>query len=444
LGEFDMPITSEEDASYAGDPQTVTLIIWPPSRLPTIRYANQQLHSGFPSEGHVALKTYKGGTTGQGEYISFWPGKCKEWNQQQADDLDLCHKDVSHFHTEDDDDLVKRDTTLRPKKIHLHSLNIEAINQLYKEMVEQKINWSPRNNCADIVLALLEAGGLYNRLSTKKYGWKTIFLVGYLSNEIFDKSVESIYRHLLMFFKIGSSLDVSLDQDVNFRWDLWVGGFNGGLKYLFNIQTIDTPFLPSNTLISAAMNAIFSYFLMSSFSSLLSNKALWPKIMKNRIAQHDAIIAASISFLKPFVMPTIFHLLRNPFDQRGNYMIYTGKGTYWSMSISNLRLFWGRLVIFILRDSHISSRFSKNLVTPAIIFSPILIYMINLGIQYFFNTTTLPANILHLANQLKKKEGRLDIKKVSTLSNIRASVNENKKFFSIGLVGVGASFQVCK
>src|ERR1700722_6691709 len=58
-----------------------TVITWPPTRSSHIRKENRGSHLDFPSEGHSALKTYSGGSTGNGVYVSFWPGKCREWNK---------------------------------------------------------------------------------------------------------------------------------------------------------------------------------------------------------------------------------------------------------------------------------------------------------------------------------------------------------------------------
>lgn len=46
----------------------VTILTWPPFT---------SIRDSALSEGHSALRTYRGGARGKGVYVSFWPGENK-------------------------------------------------------------------------------------------------------------------------------------------------------------------------------------------------------------------------------------------------------------------------------------------------------------------------------------------------------------------------------
>ena len=120
----------------------VTVLTWPSS----YHFDKSTRHSAL-SEGHSALRTYRGGPNGKGVYVSFWPGEnklvlsCGQKNLENKDDPSLCHQNISHFHSPDDDDLAYRNyPNITSKAIELEGLNVEIINKLLLKKKNKNYN----------------------------------------------------------------------------------------------------------------------------------------------------------------------------------------------------------------------------------------------------------------------------------------------------------------
>jgi len=103
-----MPHLNDEDNSSSL--KRLSILIWPASESIEKEKTQKQgrmrnvIHF-FRSQGHAALRTFKGGSNGEGIYVSFWPGLCEKRNESNSDPL-LCRKNKAHFHTRSEDDLT--------------------------------------------------------------------------------------------------------------------------------------------------------------------------------------------------------------------------------------------------------------------------------------------------------------------------------------------------
>lgn len=172
------------------DTKQITLMFWKGT------YSITSGRKGSASPGHIALKTYMGGLNGSGYYISFWPGRCREWHSTRPY---LCQESKDHFHTRDMDDLVELKP---PEEIHLYNLNVETINEEFRNFCESKfkwgilgssfINWNKASmNCAGLVFYLLKRAGILNSIPTYTFFNREIMRLEIKSE------IKIITKHLL-------------------------------------------------------------------------------------------------------------------------------------------------------------------------------------------------------------------------------------------------------
>ncbi len=281
------------------DDAKVTVITWPPS------YSSGNSRHSYLSEGHSALRTYSGGPDGKGVYISFWPGKnkwflsCAEQNQENKDDISLCHQPITHFHSSDDDDLAYRNNgDIKPKTNEIIGLNIEAINKAALNKKEFSQEWTPYYNCSDLTLELLERGGLYKLVDVRRYGWKTIVSFGYLTsivlletiNLLWSLAVQARYRKLpamiadLKKRKVKQYSFIVYSEPV-----LWFLG-RLGLK-------LNNPYyVLSELVISGVIGALLAGYTTYQYSLYSFAKSKIPKKFARTVALKDALKAGVIAF----------------------------------------------------------------------------------------------------------------------------------------------------
>lgn len=145
----------------------VTVYTWPGETSSIAVTFRNWLFASYANLGHSALRTYSGGETGKGFYVSFYPGNCNVHARTPS-----CRKSISHFHTWNQEN---RDGAVA---VDIYRVDVEAINQAFQTMHDGNMDavrqWSTQHNCSDVVLALLEAGGFCHHLH--QYSWKSTVL----------------------------------------------------------------------------------------------------------------------------------------------------------------------------------------------------------------------------------------------------------------------------
>ena len=142
--------------------------------------------------GHSALRTWSGGENGTGIYVSFYPGHTRKKGSVDQ----KCKQSVAHFHT------LKQESIDGIEKIDLYGLDVEAINQAFKLLHDENMTsrkpWSTRFNCSDLVLELLETGGIHKKISLRRYDEASIIILGILFSQM---SLEFVRLHPFLLEK---------------------------------------------------------------------------------------------------------------------------------------------------------------------------------------------------------------------------------------------------
>jgi len=425
--------------------------------------------------GHSALKTYSGGSSGKGVYVSFYPGDCDigcdlflmssnnvstfklseknklylyrdnegffyciENNQkkkylpeklvpkslkhasfdQPAKNpakcankeiytavLEITHekdhtrdknprrvascvKSVSHFHRWNQE--MSKETIEKAISIDLFGLNIDLINQAFQELHDSDMNshrlWSSRYNCSDVVLFLLEKGGIFDKINPSRYGWKTISIIGVLNGILAPRIFQFWFIRAIPYIFSGGMKKI--DQKIYYKTDFskWypVNHPNQLAKSI-----IDFAFL-FITFTGGAFSIIMTYlYSLASYS-----KTSLPLKYYNTSCLIDAmkagIFGVIITTLEPIAIrntPVIRKLIF--------YVNETIEGY-----IDNNLTSWFAHTILKSMDEHKDVHWYKYPAKFSAVFlfilCPFLFVSFSLMPKYFFDTTTTPNHVLNV------------------------------------------------
>ncbi len=160
------------------------------------------------SYGHIALKIVPNEEIPEvHEYISFWPGTCKQHNQHRQDAY-LCNADTAHFHTKDQDDLTYGDRLA--ETIVLTTLDVNSIIESYMRFKQGNFMWSTfgssplaseeRRNCVGLSLMLLNHGGFQKYISD-------YYVYGLIIGGISSLPIISYFAYMFYMIKLGIEWD---------------------------------------------------------------------------------------------------------------------------------------------------------------------------------------------------------------------------------------------
>ena len=353
----------------------VTILTWP--AFTSIR------HSAL-SEGHSALRTYRGGPENKGIYASFWPGdnqwalSCAKQNKNNKEDTSLCHQNVSHFHTADDDDLAYRNfPEVKPNVVDLTGLDIKIINQAFIQKKENSPQWSPQYNCSDLVLELLEKGGLYQKINIRRYGWKTVMALGIFSGFVLLDLIDFFWV-LITTRRINYVLDNN-DKDFFFLYSYTPSEW---ILSRLNIFPSKPYFLLACRFFDGLTGGVSTGFLTYYYALCSFLKSNIPKEIIYSFAKRDAFIAGAIAFLSPIL--------------------------YYPYLIRNLL-------------SYLQLKINKNMSN---IFFPLTMIAFNILVvalpsffKYLFDKTTTPRQIYNLLQLVDERSGIKFIKRQEVKEN---------------------------
>ena len=364
----------------------VTILTWPP--FTSIR------HSAL-SEGHSALRTYCGGPEGKGVYVSFWPGEnpwalsCAQQNQKNNEDASLCHQNISHFHTQDDDDLAYRNfPEVKPNVIDLIGLDVKIINQNFIKKKESVPEWTPQYNCSDLIFELLEKSGLHQKVNVRRYGWKTVTSLGIFSGFILLDTIEFFWALITTARMKNAFTARKNNKDLFFAYlytpSEWILSRLG-------IFPSNPHFFLAGKIADGAIGGLSASFLTSYYSLFSFIKSNIPKDIVYSFVKRDAYIAGAIAFLSPIL--------------------------YYPYLIRHLLSSW---------QLKINKKMSSILLPLTMITFNVLIIGLPSFLKYLFDTTTTPRQIYNLVQQVDEKRGVKFIKRQEIKENPESSSQTDK------------------
>lgn len=380
--------------------EKVTVITWPPS------YSSGAPRHSYLSEGHSALRTYRGGPDGEGVYISFWPGKnkwfqnCAEQNRKHRDDPFLCHQTITHFHSVVDDDLAYRNYgDIEPETHEIVGLNIEAINKAALNIKDLQPKWTPYYNCSDLTLELLERGGLYKLVDVRRYGWKTIVSFGCFTSVVLLEIINLVWASALdervkKFPAFVAEVEKKTTGAFSFiiysEPVLWLLG-SLGLK-------LNNPYYQlSELIISGMLSSLLAGYTTYQYSLYSFEKSKIPKKFIRSLAFKDALKAGIIAFSADAIDFFSFYYFKK----------------FLFPSFRNL------FFLYFLKDLAERKKTHNigNYYLFSVLISNLLLVCFPIVLKYLLDTTTTPKQIQKLA------------KKAEKLNAVRA-INETKVNFS--------------
>ena len=353
---------------------------WPASTTSSARAQGQM--------GHSALRTYNGGSDSDGVYVSFYPGDCNTQNRHP-----MCKKSKPHFHSWNHDD---RNVA---EKIDLDGLDVSAISTAFEKMHDGNMNsikpWSPQYNCSDVVLKLLEIGGIDPYIGLRRYDFLNKSLLGGLignfailflnelylkfSNEIISNYTRNCIATKTYNPNAGEIMKVFDHGLIVHTQILKMFDFSDRLLYLINIRKSILSYNIANGIMGSIFTSMFSYlfFLRISRKTELSYKT------RSKFALIDSIKTALTSFAASMLISTTSTILSYLSYRKS----YADPASTFSRYISiSTKLFYGYLTPkFLLK---ITNDFKKLYMLELFGFVG-LISVLSFP-KYFYDTTTTP------------------------------------------------------
>jgi len=440
---LEMPDQKKGENTNTDKSGCVTIYTWPASENSSDRIQGMM--------GHSALRTYSGGSTGKGVYVSFYPGNCDRKPRVAS-----CRKIMSHFHTWNQE--MSKETIDKATFTDLYGLDINLINQDFQELHNDEMNshkpWSNRYNCSDVVLSLLGSGELFKKVDCRPYGWKSIFLASLIAS-----NVTRNFTNLGLFIILEKIMKRSYFRDPLITALLLNNNFDN--EYLFQQlgnqfdKKNETPIQPVidmlNTDVEDSFLRIFYYKSIDSIAScvgaipitysyfLLVNKRVGlPAYLCYRNALTDTLIAGLVSISEKLIY-LLARAIISPFSIQIAFGNFPGEFIEKRASIFSGKL-WNMLLMDNLATNSAKSAI-KAFVTVTLILIPILLF------KYFYETTTTPQHVCEIVKQaeltLQSPDQNIGIQKRENINNysgffknISGKFYENKYTILAGL-GIG-------
>lgn len=395
----------------------VTIYTWFGNEFPIETY--QDNGSGTRGRmGHSALQTYGSSSGESGIYASFYQGDC-----HIAKRIPSCRKSISHFHTKNQEMNKANKSTVT--SVDLFGLDVEAIHQAFHELHDDAMNsrkeWSPRNNCSDVVLFLLQKGGLFEKINYNPFGFLSIGIISTISGDIFRATMESLWTFRIFYslFRLQNlksiaikendylkvnELDILLDE-ISRRPVSLIRSLTSSRMISFMVITIYkyTPdFIKKRIRIPAyidgihASSELFIEGLLDVSGSLLGMQTISRLILTNKyhlpdtgqIIKNNTIIGGTISLLRPIVIHCVSNFFSEPIRKM---VVHLFSRNHFYSFLEYPSLIWMNFSHSVLNNKNTFLLGCLGVLPSALILG------IFLSGHFVYDTTTTPKHVYNIA-----------------------------------------------
>ncbi len=344
--------------------------------------------------GHSALRTWSGGKNDGGIYVSFYPSHTRKTGDCPED----CKKSVSHFHP------LKQESVEGVKKIDLYGLDVAAINQAFQLLHDQNMNsfksWSARFNCSDLVLKLLEIGGLHKKINLRRYSETSVIILGIIFGQL---SLDFIRLHPILLEKWSHIFSRGL---INGPYHDY---FDKNFSLYYDGIRIFSPSLITFFLFFAYA---ISSFWRSGAPIYYFRKQIFLDSRKAALFSVLWLVLSSKNIMKWRSLPTFLQIFKKIFVQMGNdfheslvKLFQKFQNTIMSGSLIYLiNPSSGGTLIRRAPGKPVENQSSiTNTLFLASLLTTLPIIMVVFSSSYLYNTTTMPQHVFNIAARVRDK-----------------------------------------